>query len=268
MDQNESIENQWKALLLGLHPGLRRGRHFFSLLPSEPRCKLCNAPFAGVGGASVKVLFNKKQAVGNPNFCNFCDDFARNNPGGAEIELTLLFADVRGSTTLAEKMSPSEFSRLMSRFYGAATQVLTRSDAFINKIVGDEVVAHYYPGFAGSNHAARAISAAEALLEATGHARESGPWLPVGVAVHTGVAFVGVMKSYGVMEFTALGDVVNTAARIAGHARQGEILVSKATCDAAGIGFNESERRTLELKGKTEPVDVKTLGVGRSPAAK
>jgi adenylate cyclase len=89
--------------------------------------------------------------------------------------MTLLFADVRGSTTLAGQMSASEFTRLMNRFYTATNQVLTKTDAFIDKLVGDEIIGHYIPGFCGPGHASLAIKAAQELLHAPGTEQKRVP---------------------------------------------------------------------------------------------
>src|SRR5262249_55990662 len=157
-----------------------------------------------------------KRSNKNPNVCNHCEQFALKNPGGAEIELSMLFADVRGSTSLAEKMSPSEFSQLLNRFYRVANKVFVRTDAMIDKLVGDEVIGLYIPGLAGKDHARLAIQAAQELLHETGHSGSGEPWLPVGVGVHTGTAFVGAVGSADAFtDFTALGDNVNITARLA-----------------------------------------------------
>jgi len=71
--------------------------------------------------------------------------------GGTEIEITMLFADVRGSTTLAEGMTPAEFRNLINRFYKASSTELIRSEAMIDRLVGDELVGYFVPGIAGSN---------------------------------------------------------------------------------------------------------------------
>ena len=110
----------------------------------------------------------------------------------------------------------------------------------------------------GEDHASKAIDAAIALLRATGHGSASGEWIPVGIGVHTGVAFVGSVGDKDVTDFTALGDAVNTAARLASAADAGEVLVSSAAADAAGIA-DRPERRRLDLRGRTEPVDVIVL---------
>ena len=85
----------------------------------------------------------------NRRLCRACFRSVDKKPGGAEIELSLLFADVRGSTSLAEQMQPQEFSRLISRFYGTAARVVDEWDGIVDKFVGDEVVALFVPGFAG-----------------------------------------------------------------------------------------------------------------------
>ena len=180
-------------------------------------------------------------------------------PGGAEVELSMLFVDARGSTRLAEQMAPTEFSKLMTRFYKAATRVLIKTDAFIDKLVGDEVIGLYLPLSTGPNHAGAAIEAAKALLRATGHDDAAGPWLPIGVGIHTGVAYVGVVNGAEgtVTDVTALGDSVNTTARLASSAGPGEALISEAAYGAAGMNMGKLEQRQLELKGKSEPISVR-----------
>ncbi len=175
----------------------------------------------------------------------------------------MLFVDARGSTTLAEQMSATEFSRLMNRFYTAATEVLIKTDAFIDKLVGDEVIGLYVPLFTGPNHARAAVQAAQELLRVTGHSDKKGPWLPVGVGVHTGIAFVGTVKGaeHTVSDITALGDNVNITARLASQAGAGEALISDAAYAAAGLNLGTLEQRQLELKGKSESVSIRVLRV-------
>jgi adenylate cyclase len=187
--------------------------------------------------------------------------FGMQYPGGADVELSMLFVDARGSTSLAEKMAARDFSRLMDRFYKAATKVLIRTDAFIDKLVGDEVIGLYLPLFTGPRHASAAIQAAESLLRATGHNDKAGPWLPIGVGVHTGIAYVGVVRGVEgtVTDVTALGDSVNITARLAYAAGPGEVLISDAAYDAGGLDLGKLERRRLELKGKSESAGVHVL---------
>ena len=184
------------------------------------------------------------------------------NRGGAEIECTLLFADVRGSTALGEDLSPGEFKRLLNRFYEAASAVVFEHDGVVDKFVGDELVALFFPLFAGPDHAKSALEAAQALLAATGHADPAGAWLPVGVGVHSGIAWVGSVGGDAHREFTALGDAVNTAARLSSHAGPGEILVTVGTATDAGL--ESYATRQLHLKGKAGATEVVTVTL-RSP---
>jgi adenylate cyclase len=168
----------------------------------------------------------------------------------------MLFADVRGSTPLAEQMRPKEFTRLMGRFYDTASAVLVEHDAYVDKFVGDEIIGLFVPALTGDSHAERAISSARALLQATGHANPGGPWVPVGVGVNTGTAYVGSVGEGEDRELTAMGDVVNTTARLASAAAEGEILVTLAAASSARLSPVPLERRSLALKGKSAPTDV------------
>ena len=170
-------------------------------------------------------------------------------PGGTELEISMLFVDVRGSTSIAETMSAADFSRLMNRFYKAATDVLIRTDAFIDRFIGDEVVGFYFPLFTGPNHSRSAVLAAHELLRVMGYGGKQGPWIPIGVGVHTGIAFFGTIggSEGSVTDIAALGDNVNIAARIASKAEPGEALISNVAYAASGLDLGDLEQRQLEL---------------------
>ena len=189
--------------------------------------------------------------------------FAKRYPGGTELEISMLFVDVRGSTRMAEGMTPTSFGQLMNRFYRVATEVLIGTDAVIDKLVGDEVIGLYLPIFTGPNHARPAVLAARELLVATGHAEAEGPWLPIGIGVHTGLAFVGTVAGVDetVSDITALGDNVNVTARLASVAAPGEALISEVAYTAGGVDLGELGSRQLELKGKSETIPARVLRV-------
>lgn len=184
-------------------------------------------------------------------------------PGGTELEISMLFVDVRGSTDLAERMTATDFAQLMDRFYKVATDVLIRTDALIDKLVGDQVMALYVPLFTGPNHARPAVHAAQELLRATGYGEKRGPWLRIGVGVHTGNAYVGTVKGAedSVDEITALGDSVNVAARLASMAAPGEALISEAAYAFCGVNLGEIEQRQLELKGRSKLIQARVLRI-------
>jgi adenylate cyclase len=260
MPTDLKIEEEWYKILTEGEAVPGRFHRLMGMLPSNPRCKMCNAPFKGWGGFLMHLM-GRDQSRYNPRYCEPCERFE--NPGGAEIVLTMLFADVRGSTKLAEQMSAREFSQLMNRFYSIATDVLVRTDAMVDRLIGDEVVGLYIPGFAGPQHPRLAIEAAQNLLHLTGHRDPNGPWLPVGVGIHMGPAFVGVVGGTdgNPTDFTALGDSVNVTARLASKAAAGEILISDSAYAASGLDLGDLEHRQLELKGKSETIGVLVLPV-------
>ena len=236
------------------------------LLPGKPRCLECNRPMAGVGG----WLSGTRPSSFNPRLCGVCERAMRSEEAGTELELTLLFADVRGSTTLAAAHTTSEFKGLIQRFYQAASDVLVHHNAMVNRLMGDQVIGLFAPRFAGTGHAKVAVAAALDLLRATGHADPNGPWIPVGIGVHTGVAYVGAVGSReGVNEIAVLGNAPNLAARLSSQAAAGEILVSEAAVVSARLATDEGglERRHLDLKGISEPVDVRVLHAASLPAS-
>jgi adenylate cyclase len=139
--------------------------------------------------------------------------------------------------------------------------VLIESDALVDKLVGDEVIGLYLP-FLGSEHPQKAIIAARDLLIATGHREPSGPWVSVGAGVHTGPAYVGAVGSdETVADFTALGDSVNVTARLSSLAATGEVLISEDAYARGGSELGDLERRRLDLKGRSAPLDVRILRV-------
>ncbi len=233
----------------------KRVHRMLRLLPHDPRCKFCNAPFQGLGSVLVRAVYGKKQSNLNPRFCSVCEDFASKFPGGAEVEMSMLFADVRGSTALSEQMSPMDFSHLINRFYVEATKIITDEDGLVEKLAGDAVAAFWGAGFAGPNYVKRTLDVAQKMARAM-KARS----IPIGIGVHAGVAFFGAMgEANGLINISAIGDEVNLAARLASKAAAGEIIVSEKALKEAGADESAYESRSLELKGISEPVRVRVL---------
>ena len=262
MTDNARNNELWRQVLTGEYKGIGKARRLLKRIPSEPRCKICNAPFSGLGGQLIRLTMGRTPSKINPHFCSGCYDLLVANPGSTEIEMTLLFADIRGSTTLAQELGTTEFSRLINRFYVAATHVFSVSNAWIERLVGDQVIGLYLPAMAGKDHARIAIHAAQNLLRAVGYGGTTEPWLPLGVGVHTGNTFMGTVGTdSGMRDFTVLGDSANTTARLSSVAAAGEILVSVAACAHACIEATGVEARTLQLKGRLEPIDVHVVHV-------
>lgn len=261
---NEAL---WRAILDGTDPVYARTRGRLKRLPGNPRCKMCAAPFAGP--ASVLMRWRgRARWPNNPDYCGACFQLLDRYHGGAEIESSFLFADIRGSTSLAEGMSPTAFRTLLDRFYDVAARVLVAHDGIVDKFVGDEVVGIFIPALAQDRHPAQAIAAARALLDATGDGDSGGFSLPIGVGVATGTAFVGSVGETHTAAMTALGDVVNVTARLASAAGPGEILVNDRAAERAGLGTASLEVRQLELKGKSQLTTVYVINAGRESTLK
>lgn len=246
-------ENPWQKVLTDGHAPLVRARRLFRYLPSAPRCKMCSNPFGGPAGR-VLAAAGFTPSRKNPNLCSRCCDALP--AGGAEVDVAVLFADVRGSTALSTRSAATDFASLLNRFYIAATQTLLRHDAVIDKLIGDEVMAFFVRGISGPQYRRRAVQAGMDLLTAVGYGRDEEPWVELGVAVNAGVAYVGNVGG-PVMDFTALGDPVNITARMQQHAAGGELLVASGVADEL---MATTPQRTLKLRGHERPIDAFILG--------
>jgi adenylate cyclase len=167
---------------------------------------------------------------------------------------------MRGSTPTAERIGDRAYSELISRFFRVSAGVLLNANALLGRLAGDQAIGYFVPGIAGPDYARVALDSAVALLRATGHGDQDGPWIPLGIGVHAGNAFVGLLGEEGSSkELTALGDDINVGARLADSALQGEILASVQLTEMAGLDAHDLEHRTLHLKGKTEPFEVAVI---------
>jgi adenylate cyclase len=169
--------------------------------------------------------------------------------------MSMLFADVRGSTELSEQMTAVEFGKLINRFYVGATRAVTDEDGLVEKLAGDAVAAFWGAGFAGKDYVAKTVRAAQTISRLM--QRQD---IPVGIGVHAGVAFFGAMGSAdGLVDISAVGEEVNTAARLASKAAAGEIIVSETALARTDIDDTGLVSRLLELKGISEPVSVRVM---------
>jgi len=254
------MDEKWSAILRGVGPanlGPRLGRRLFALFPGRPRCKFCNAPYGGPMTLPFRV-FGYRQSRKTPHVCARCLEWAPD--GGAIIPLSILFADVRGYTTLTESLAPTMVPALLNRFYDVASRVLLRHEAVLGQIAGDQVMGLFVPGLSGRDYARKAVAAAAALLEAVGYRTSTGPWLEIGVGISTGEEFCGNVGGGGFKDFTAVGDVTNTAARLTARAAAGEAIVDAQTRTAA-TGFSFSSGDLVTLKGKSAPLQVFRLAL-------
>jgi adenylate cyclase len=248
-------EAWWHDHLVKGHRLEHLARRLFPFVPASPRCKICFVPFAGFGLPLSFLGWSPSRK--NPRLCTWCCE--RMPPGGAEVDVAVLFADIRNYTALVEQMPGQDVAALMNRFYRTVTQVLIDHDAIIDKFLGDSVMALFIPGVAGPGYRDAAVRAGEALLRSVGYGTPDGPWLPLGVGIHAGPAFVGNVGAEGVVDFTAIGDTVNVASRIQAQAAAGTILMSEAVYAAVADRCGKLDSRTLALKGKQDLVAAREL---------
>jgi PAS domain S-box-containing protein len=173
--------------------------------------------------------------------------------GGHTQTVSVLHADVRGYTTMAEELPPDRVVSLLLRYHGAAAKAIRDCGGTIDRFAGDAILALWNAPSAQPDHVRMALRGALAMRDA---AREAGSDLGYGVGVHTGEAMVGNLGSDEYQNFTAIGDTVNVAARLQGQAKAGEVVCSAAVLTAAGEGVRTVPLGALELKGRKMPVEA------------
>jgi adenylate cyclase len=241
----------WQGLLVDGYEPLKVAQRLFRHVPRGPRCKLCKNPFGGVGGKFF-ALVGRKPSRKNPNLCQYCFDHLPS--GGMELDIGIVFADIRGSTALGERSTATEFAKRLNRFYATATDVLVQYDGILDKLIGDEVMALFIRGLAGPDYRGMAARAAVHLGEAVKD-------LNVGVAANAGIAFVGNVGSGTVMDFTALGDAVNVGARLQSFASPGEVVLASDLYALIAADHPGGRAECIEVRGRDQPVPAMVLSV-------
>ncbi|MBX7190847.1 MAG: HAMP domain-containing protein [Sandaracinaceae bacterium] len=186
--------------------------------------------------------------------------------GGQKRAITVLFADVVAFTPLTEKLAAEDTVKLLNELFTLLTEIVFRHGGTIDKFMGDSVMALFGAPAEQADHAARALACAEDMLRFldtgnAGWASRYGVKIELAVGISSGECVVGNIGSERRMEYTAIGDVVNTAARLEAIARPNQILVTAATATAAGEDFELVDRGERELPGKRAPVRVYEVSV-------
>ena len=162
----------------------------------------------------------------------------------------MLFVDVRGFTTLSERLPPSELVARLNRFYDLAARVVFELDGTLDKMVGDQVMAFFGAPFKLEDHARRAVTAALAIVSGVNAMNDGRDSLAVGGGVGTGEVFMGNVAQGEIRDFTVIGDVVNTAARLQDSAALGEVLMMEETYRQVASQFPRSWPTHLGIKGQ------------------
>lgn len=204
----------------------------------------------------------------NPDICTICERSFQYVKKQRQITsgATILFADIRNYTGLSERTGAVELSRIVSLFQSCSAEAIWANDGIVNKQMGDGLMAIFNFPIKRGDHAAAAIMAAKDIQHACAEALagiDIGEPLGVGVGVgiHTGDVQIGEFSSFH-SDFTAIGGVVNQAARLESQAAPGEILISAETAAQAPELVAESEARMLSLKGIGQPVEARVLRAG------
>jgi PAS domain S-box-containing protein len=191
-------------------------------------------------------------------------DPAAVNLGGETREISVIFADIRGYTRLAEAQAPGELVRILNQYLDILTAAVWREEGTLTMFIGDALMAIFNAPLPQSDHALRAVRAAWAMREALEHHSGGlGPDAPAveyGIGVHTGLAVVGNIGARDRLQnYTAIGDAVNTAQRLQAGASANQILLSAATYMEAMAILHAHELEPMLLKGKTRPLSVYQL---------
>jgi adenylate cyclase len=178
--------------------------------------------------------------------------------GGESQRITVLFADVRGFTTMAEKMKPREAVEVLNEFFARMTNAIFEYDGTLDKYLGDGMMALFGAPFALQNDAEAAVRAAMSMQKSLAELNTlSGkPPLHIGIGIHTGEAVVGFLGTERRMDYTAIGDTVNVASRLTSQAGPGQIVISSATHAQLGREISCGQLSAMKLKGRAEPIEV------------
>jgi len=229
--------------------------------PQALVCKGCwqnlHVPMVLRGPLSVPFrVVGLKPSRMNPNTCTFCElMFSRvMKATKITIDATILFADLRAYTRLSQEISPAEMGNLLDLFYDECAAAIWEHDGLLNKTIGDAVMAVFNFPIKQDDHARQALLAAREIQQRlAARKKETGLEFGVGIGLQSGeVSFGEFGRSH--RDLTAIGTVVNTAARVQAVAEPGEILVTETMRERVGDALGESTAKPYELKGFDKPV--------------
>jgi adenylate cyclase len=225
------------------------------------QCSVCGTMLSGALGAVYRT-FGVKRSPRNPNICTRCSTHVEE---GRMVEITVLFADLSSFTELTQDLGAEKTHEVVDAFLRMATEVLVKHGAFIDKYVGDAVMALFNVPLRHDDHARRAVDAAAELRAAlTPLGARFGLDLKASVGIATGFARVGRLGSDDSKDYTAIGDVVNLAARLQSKASAGEVLISEGSYRKHPADFVDASSEQVILKGFRDPVTAYRLQGGRA----
>ena len=183
------------------------------------------------------------------------------NLGGTESDVTILFSDIRGFTSMSEKLSPSEIVKLLNKYFKSMIDVVFKYNGTLDKIVGDELMVLYGVPLKNENDTFDAVRTAVEMFKALDKFNKkiiSEGYEPfrIGIGINQGKAVSGNIDSDQQMNYTVIGDTINLGARLCSHAKSGEILISKTVKDIISKEFSFKKIPSIKVKGKAKAIDV------------
>jgi adenylate cyclase len=229
--------------------------HSQSLLTRQ--CWMCGTPLSGFLGYFTRIG-GVTRSERNPNICNRCNSHVRE---GQMVELSVLFADLSKFTELTHNIGSEQTSAVVSAFLDMATTTMLRYGAFIDRYMGDAVMAFFNMPMRQDDHVAKAVAAGVEIQAGIDSLRKRfNLELNSSIGIATGLVWVGSLGSAVCKDYSAIGEVVNLAARLEEKALPGEILVQTEVYDKVAADFPEASNKTFELKGFQDPVVAYSLG--------
>lgn len=179
--------------------------------------------------------------------------------GGKRVDLTVLFADIRGFTTYSEQISPERLVAVLNRYLAAMAEAVLSQEGTVDKFLGDAVMAWFNAPIPQEDHTLRAVKAALLMRDSVEGLYEElseDSHLAFGVGIHYGDAVLGLIGTDRRLEYTAISDSVNTAKRIQENSARNQILISKEAFERVQDKVEAKEHASMSVKGKSQPVEV------------
>ena len=193
---------------------------------------------------------------------------AQVNLGGKLMDATVMFADIRGFTSLSEKLAPEMLMSTLNQYFEIMVEVIFKYDGTLDKFIGDEIMAIWGAPIPQADHGARAVRAAYEIRERLKsfneqRIKEGETALEIGIGINAGQMVAGYSGASSTLSYTVLGDAVNIASRLCSHAQPQEILVSDSLHQVAYAEFEMETREPTVFKGKSEPLSVYQVSLKR-----
>lgn len=183
--------------------------------------------------------------------------------GGKKAVVTVLFSDIRGFTSMSEKMSAQEVSQLLNEYFSEMEPIVAKYNGIINKFIGDAIMAVFGEPINDENHPANAVKCGFEMLQKVRELdkkwqTENKPVIEIGVGINTGDVFVGNIGSEKRMEYTVIGDTVNLASRLESYNKtyKTHILISSTTYENAKDYISVNQITDVEIRGKADKITI------------